>query len=154
MTNNDVLRRVRYIFDYNDKKMMEIFACADFKVTRETLSQWLKKDDDENFVECKDVELASFLNGFINDKRGKREGDQPAPEEALTNNIVLRKLSIALNLKSEDVLEVLLKADLRVGKHELSAFFRKPDHKNYRECKAQILRNFLVGLQVKFREEI
>ena len=151
MQNNDVLRRVRYIFDYNDKKMMQIFALADLTVSRELLSQWLKKDDDENFKKCEDVELASFLNGLINDKRGKREGEQPAPETKLTNNIVLRKLSIAFNLKSEDILELLILADLRVGKHELSAFFRKPDHKNYRECKAQILRNFLIGLQLKHR---
>jgi uncharacterized protein YehS (DUF1456 family) len=151
VTNNDVLRRVRYIFDYNDKKMMEIFASADLKVSREQLSQWLKKDDDDDYKSCKDVELASFLNGLINEKRGKREGEQPAPETILTNNITLRKLSIALNLKSEDILEVLLLADLRVSKPELSAFFRKPSHKNYRECKDQILRNFLAGLQIKIR---
>ena len=153
MTNNDVLRRVRYIFDYSDKKMIEIFASADFKVSREQLSKWLKKDEDEEFENCNDPELASFLNGLINVKRGKREGEQPAPEAKLTHNIVLRKLSIAHNLKSEDIVDILLLADLRVSKHELSAFFRKANHKNYRECKSQILRNFLVGMQIKFKDQ-
>ena len=65
--------------------------------------------------------------------------------------MIFMKLKIALNLKAEDVLEVLALADLRISKHELSAFFRKPDNKHYRECKDQILRNFLKGLQLKYR---
>jgi len=42
MINNDVLRRVRYIFDFNDAKMIAIFASADDTVTREQVSSWLK----------------------------------------------------------------------------------------------------------------
>ena len=54
-------------------------------------------------------------------------------------------------MKDDDVLETLKLANFRLSKHELSAFFRKPDHKHYRECKDQVLRNFLQGLQVKVR---
>ena len=151
MTNNDILRRVRYILDFNDDKMMSIFKSAELEVSRDQLSKWLKKDDDTDFENLNDPQLATFLNGLINEKRGKREGEQPAPEKSLTNNIILRKLMIAFNLKSDDVLKLLELADLRVSKHELSAFFRKPNHKNYRECQSQILRNFLSGLQVKLR---
>ncbi len=61
------------------------------------------------------------------------------------------KLKIALNLKADDVLEIMNLADLRISKHELSAFFRRPDHKHYRDCKDQILRNFLHGMQLKYR---
>ncbi len=151
MIKNDVLRRVRYILDFGDSKMMEIFAQAGLEVSREQLSKWLKKDDDPDYQSCKDIELATFLNGLISEKRGKREGEQPKPEKFLTNNVVFKKLLIAFNLRTEDAIEILKLADLRVSKHELSAFFRKPDHKNYRECKAQILRNFLTGLQLKSR---
>jgi uncharacterized protein YehS (DUF1456 family) len=151
MTNNDILRRVRYILDFNDSKMISIFKSAELEVTKEQLTKWLKKDDDVDFENCNDPQLASFLNGLINEKRGKREGEQPAPEKSLTNNIILRKLMIAFTLKSDDVISLLELADLRVSKHELSAFFRKPGHKNYRECQSQILRNFLSGLQIKLR---
>ena len=130
MLNNDVLRRVRYILDLSDKRMIEIFGFADFEVSREKVSNWLKKDDDSDYQSCKDVELATFLNGLIIDRRGKREGEQPKPEKDLTNNIVFKKLTIAFNLKSEDVIKIMELADLRVSKHELSAFFRKPSHKN------------------------
>lgn len=154
MTNNDILRRIRYTFDFSDSKMIAIFGLADHQVTRGQISDWLKKDDDSAYQKCSDTQLAIFLNGLINDKRGKKEGPQPAPEQRLTNNIIFRKLKIALNLKAEDTLEIMTLADLRISKHELSAFFRKPGHKHYRECKDQILRKFLRGVQLKYRANI
>jgi len=154
MTNNDILRRLRYAFDYGDDKMMAIFAQADIEVSRAQLSAWLKKDDDEDFEILGDTDLASFLNGLINEKRGKKEGAQPVPETKLTFNIIFVKLKIALNLKAEDILDILMLAEFKLGKGELSAFFRKPDHKNYRSCKEQVLRTFLIGVQRKFRPEV
>lgn len=152
MTNNDILRRLRYTFNFGDSKMMAVFAQADSEVTRSDVSQWLKKDDDSDYKSLSDTELAYFLNGFINDKRGKKEGVQPEPEKKLTNNIILKKLKIALALKAEDMLEILTSVDFRLSKHELSAFFRKPEHKHYRKCKDQVLRNFLAGIQDKYYE--
>ena len=154
MTNNDILRRIRYIFDFSDSKMIAIFGLADHQVTREQISDWLKKDDDPAYQECSDSQLAIFLNGLINDKRGKKEGPQPEPEKHLTNNIIFMKLKIALNLKAEDVLEIMNLTDLRMSKHELSAFFRKAGHKNYRHCQDQILRNFLKGMQLKYSPDL
>lgn len=153
MNNNDVLRRIRYTFDYSDSKMMAIFAKADHAVSREQVSNWLKREDAEDYLECRDVQLALFLNGWIIDLRGKKEGSQPVAEQQLSNNIIFRKLKIALNLQAEDVLDILALADFRMSKHELSAFFRKPGHKHYRECKDQILRNFLKGMQMKYRPQ-
>jgi uncharacterized protein YehS (DUF1456 family) len=153
MTNNDVLRRIRYIFDLSDSKMIAIFKLADDDVSREEISDWLKKDDDPAFKNCSDTKMAIFLNGFINKRRGKREGAQPEPETRLNNNIIFTKLKIALNLKAEEIIEILALAGFHIGKHELSAFFRRPNHKHYRECQDQILRNFLKGVQLKFRED-
>ncbi len=150
LTNNDILRRIRYVFDLSDSKMIAIFGLADHLVTREEISDWLKKDDDPSFKKCSDTLLAIFLNGLINDRRGKKEGAQPEPEKRLTNNIIFMKLRIALNLKAEDVLDILALVDVRISKHELSAFFRKIGHKHYRDCKDQILRNFLKGVQLKY----
>lgn len=149
MNNNDVLRRLRYTFNYNDKQMIAIFSSAGLIVTREQVSQWLKKDNDADFVSCQDVELASFLNGFINEKRGKKEGPPATPEKRLTNNIVLTKLKIALNLKAEELIELLASVDFRLNKPELSAFSRRTDHQHYRECKDQVLRNLLQAIDKK-----
>lgn len=153
MTNNDILRRIRYTFDFSDSKMMAIFGLAGLQVTREQVSNWLKKEDDPAAQKCSDTELAVFLNGLINDKRGKKEGPQHEPEKRLTNNIIFNKLKIALNMKAEDVLAVLGLVNIKISKHELSAFFRKPGHKHFRDCKHQILRNFLMGLQLKYRAD-
>lgn len=152
MTNNDVLRRIRYILDLDDSKVISLFGKADQTVTRAQISDWLKKDDDPAWQKLSDKLLATFLNGLIVDKRGKKDGEQPQPETRISNNIILMKLKIALNLKGEDLLEILKLVDLQPSKHEISALFRKPGHKHYRECKDQFLRNFLQGLQIKYRD--
>jgi len=152
MNNNHILRRLRYIFDFGDSKMIAIFGLANLQVTRAQISNWLKKDDDPDYKECTDTQLAIFLNGLINDKRGKKEGPQPEPEKRLTNNIIFTKLKIALNLKAEDVLEIFALVDFSMSKNELSSFFRKAGHRNYTDCKDQVLRNFLKGMQLKYRD--
>ena len=153
MNNNDVLRRLRYTFNYNDKQMIALFASSGLQVSREQVSQWLKKDDDANFVNCMDSQLAYFLNGFINERRGKKEGPNPVAEKRLSNNIILTKLKIALNLKAEELIELLETVDFRLNKPELSAFSRKTDHKHYRECKDQVLRNLLQAIDKKYHVE-
>lgn len=150
MTNNDILRRIRYTFDLSDSKMIEIFGLADYQVNRAQISDWLKRDDDPAFQEISDNQLAIFLNGLIINNRGKKEGEQPIPEMRLDNNIIFRKLKIALNLKDDDILDILMLVDLRIGKHELSAFFRNPGQSQYRPCQDQFLRNFLHGMQIKY----
>jgi len=151
MNHNDVLRRIRYTFDYDDTKVIAIFALGGLEVTRAEISAWLKKEDDPDYQKLSDVQLATFLNGLIVDKRGKKDGPQPVPETSLTNNIIFRKLKIALNLQADEVLALIKQADFSMSKHELSAFFRNPHHKHYRKCKDQVLRYFLKGVQLKYR---
>lgn len=151
MRNNIVLRQLRYIFDLSDDQMIKLFAQAEVEVTRTQVSNWLKKDDHADFQRIPDSEFASFLNGFINEKRGKREGPQPEPERRLNNNIIFRKLKIALNYKDTDIMEAFKLADLAISKHEISAIFRNPKQNQYRVCEDQFLRNFLYGLQLKLR---
>ncbi len=153
ITNNDILRRIRYAFDFRDKEMTEIFAAADYEATPQEINGWLKKEQESTYKECDDEHLALFLNGLINHKRGKKDGPQRDPETYLNNNIIFMKLKIALDLKSDDVLRILSLADQKISEHELSALFRKPTHNHYRECKNQLLRKFLNGLQLTYREQ-
>lgn len=151
MKANDCLRRIRYVLDLTDKEVIALFAEADKYVTRTQVINWLKQDDEPGYRECSDLEFATFLNGLINNRRGKKDGPQPKPERSMNNNVVLRKLKIAFNLQAEEILSILSLADFTISKHELSAFFRRPDHQHYRACKDQVLRNFLMGLQIKYR---
>ena len=63
----------------------------------------------------------------------------------MTNNDVIKKLRIALDLKEADMVEIYKLADYEINKYELSGFFRKEGHKNYKECSDELLGLFLDG---------
>jgi uncharacterized protein YehS (DUF1456 family) len=154
MNNNDILRQLRYALNVNDSTMIEIFKLADHEIGQSILTGLLKKEDEEGFVNCGDVVLGYFLDGLILYKRGRKEmkpGETRRPDSRLTNNIILKKLRIALELKEDDMLAVLKLADVAISKPELSALFRKEGHKNYKECGDQFLRKFLKGLSLQYR---
>lgn len=153
MENADILRKIRYTFDYSDDQMMAIFADGGKPATRAQVSDWLKREDDPDHKGIYDIDLAVFLNGFITLKRGKRDGPMPKPEKTLNNNLILRKIKIALALRDDDMVDILKLADLKVSKHEISALFRKETQSQYRQCKDQFLRNFLFGMQKKYRKD-
>jgi uncharacterized protein YehS (DUF1456 family) len=151
--NNDVLRSIRYALDLGDAKVVEIIKLAGRDIAQSDLASFLKKEDEEGFVECDDGVMVSFLDGLIIHKRGKMESrpDQDKKPERLTNNTILKKLRVAFELKEEDLHKVLELAGFSVSKPELSALFRVKGHKNYRACGDQLLRNFLKGLTVRHR---
>lgn len=151
MTNNDVLKRLRYCYQFNNKALIKLFKDGGREVTVEQIIQWTLAEKDESYINLPDHHLAAFLNGFILHQRGPSDRPMPPAEKKLTNNLILRKIKIALNAKDDDLIELLKIADFKLGKSELSAFFRKPGHKHYRVCKDQILRNLLQGLQMKLR---
>ena len=148
MVNNEILRRIRDTFDLGDSKIVDIFSLANHEITPVQIKDWLKAEDDSAYQPCEDVHLAAFLNGFINEKRGKKEGAQPEPEKRLTNNIIFKKLKIALDLKDEDIFSIMDLADFTISKPELSAIFRKKGNKNYRACKDETLDHFLTGVHL------
>ncbi|MBI5739995.1 MAG: DUF1456 family protein [Nitrospirae bacterium] len=155
MTNNDILRRLRYALDINDSTMIGIFKLAGHELDQAALTALLKKEFDEGYVECDDKVMGSFLDGLIIHKRGRKETapDQPKKQDSpLTNNAILKKLRIALELKEDDMIAVLNLAGVDISGHELNALFRKAGHRNYKECGDQFLRNFLKGLTVRYRD--
>lgn len=170
MDNNDILIRLRYALDIKNTEMVEIFKLGGVEVTKEEVLKILTKtkdsyDDDDDLTEnyenikCNNKMLESFLNGFIILKRGKQD---PKPGQLDTsafsekkstnvNNLLLKKVKIALSLTSEDMLDIFHKAGVIVTKGELSALLRKEGHKNYKECGDKFARNFLKGLAIKYR---
>ncbi|WP_105615385.1 YehS family protein [Vallitalea okinawensis] len=174
MNNNDILIRLRYALDIKDSEMVEIFKLGNLKTTKEDLLKILRKSeesshsdvnshadivDNDNYIECNDIMLESFLNGLIIFKRGREDNkpgqaDRPqflTKEGQSINNVLLKKLKIALSLTSEDMSEILESAGVSITKSELSALFRKKEHRNYRVCGDRYIRNFLKGLTIKYR---
>ena len=152
MLNNDVLRSLRFMLDINDAKVAEIAALSGLELSESDISNFLKRDDEEGFTPCSDEVFAHILDGLVVFRRG-RDDSRPAPaiELPMTNNIVLKKLRVAFELKETDLHDIMQAADFPVSKPELSALFRKAGHNNYRVCGDQWLRNFLKGLTLRLR---
>ncbi|EPJ88923.1 MULTISPECIES: DUF1456 family protein [Pseudomonas] len=152
MMNNDVLRSVRYMLDISDGKIVDIVKLAGFDISKADVIAFMKKEDEEGYLDCSDEIMAHFLDGLVIFKRGKDDSRAPqAVELPITNNTVLKKLRVAFELKEEDMHAVLKAAEFPVSKPELSALFRKFGHSNYRTCGDQLLRNFLKGLTLRVR---
>jgi uncharacterized protein YehS (DUF1456 family) len=174
MDNNDILIRLRYALDIKNTEMVEIFKLGGFDLTEEEVRKVLIKSKDsyhdeihdhdaieekEDNIKCKNSMLESFLNGLIIFKRGKQDpkpGQTEGPVLSIKdnenpNNIMLKKLKIALSLTSDDMINIFEKAGVIVTKGELSALFRKEGHKHYKECGDKYARNFLKGLTIKNR---
>ncbi len=151
MINNDILRRIKAIFNFNDEKLQAIFFLNQCDIDVKQLDFVFKEKNESTYRELLDVELASFLNGLIIDQRGEKEGPQHKAEQVLNNNLIFNKIKIALSLKADDVLSILELADLSLSKYELSAFFRNVNNKHYRECTDDVLSTFLKGLKIKFQ---
>ena len=154
MINNDVLRSIRYMLDLGDAKVVEIVQLADpaFAIDRDQVRAFLLKEDEPDYLACSDAALARFLDGLIVHRRGRDERRPPRPvEKRVDNNVVLKKLRVAFELKDVDMHQVFEDAGFPVSRPELSALFRQPGQKNYRPCGDQMLRNFLKGLTLHVR---
>jgi uncharacterized protein YehS (DUF1456 family) len=150
MINNDILRRLRYALNINDAKVSELIARAGKQVTEEEVASWFKREDESGYLEMPHPQLCRFLDGLIIDKRGPHpSGAPPRPLDFVSNNEILKKLRIALELQADDMIEIFKRIEFTVTKAELSAFFRRPEHRNYRKCPDQVLKKFIKGLSTK-----
>ena len=154
MLNNDILRSIRYMLDLSDQKVLEIIHLADpgFVIGKDDVHAFLLKEDMPGYVACRDDVLAHLLDGLIIHRRGRDAGMPSRPvERRISNNVVLKKLRVAFELKDVDMHQVFADAGFPVSKPELSALFRQPGHSNFRPCGDQLLRNFLKGLTLRVR---
>ena len=149
MTNNDTLRRLRYALNKNDLAMAQITSKSGRETTEAEVINWLKLEDEPGFAALSDADLCSFLDGLIVEKRGPHpSGNVPKPFDYLSNNEILKKLRIALNLQSDGMLAVFKKAEFDVSNAELGSFFRRADHPKFAKCPEQVLRKFIKGLSI------
>ncbi len=149
MTNNDTLRRLRYALNKNDLAVAQITSKSGRKTSEDEVVSWLKLKDDSGYTEISDSDLCSFLDGLIIEKRGPHpSGNIPLPLKFLSNNQILKKLRIAYNFKSDDMLAVFQKADFDISNAELGSFSRNSSHPKFAKCPEQVLRKFIKGLSL------
>jgi len=99
--------------------------------------------------------MGFFLDGLIIHNRGKQE-ESLAPTERppgeLGNNVILKKLRIALDLREDDLIGIFMCAGIAMTKHDITALFRKPGHKHYKACTNQLLSSFIKGISLRRKE--
>lgn len=155
MNNNDILRGIRYALDLPDSAIGTLCKLGGHNLEKSSITALLKKEGEDGFVACNDAVLEAFLDGLILQQRGPRENkaEQVKIPSPLTNNVILKKLRIALELQEDTLLKILETADAGITRAKLNALFRKEGHKNYKECGNQFLRSFLKGLALHLREQ-
>ena len=152
MAKNDVLCSIRDALNLDEAAMIQIFCQAGRTVGQSTITSMLKTEDQDDYIPCNDPIMGFFLDGLIIHKRGQQDGKPASAEKpvaVLTNNAILKKLRIALNLKEDDLVGILKLAGVTVSKHELTVLFRKQGHKHYKECSDKFLRDFLKGIAIR-----
>ena len=161
MTNNDILKRIRYVLNLNDLSVIEMIKTGGRDTSMSELSSYFQKEDEPGFKDCSNSVLIAFFDGLIVKKRGPSRSEKRLTDESPAgsakgrfvsrNNAVMKKLRIALELKDDDMIKIFKHANFKISKSEISALFRRQGHKNYRECGDQILRNFIQGLTKIYR---
>lgn len=157
MTNNDLLRRLRYALSLDGVSIAGICLLGGHEIGPAEVLNLLKKEDERGFSVCDDTLMGAFLDGLITSRRGPRDGQpgmSPASDGLLNNNLILRKLRIALELNDADMLAIFRQAGVSLSKPELSALFRGVGQRNYKECGDQLLRNFVRGLTLGSRKDV
>ena len=146
MQNNQILKLIIKALELEVSEVLKAYKIIDKQITQEDVHDVLREEHDPKFILLSDDGLEIFLNGLIIFKRGPSPSKKPSHAKiALTNNAILKKLKIALDLKDDTIIEVFAKDDTTLSKYQLSAFFRREGHTNYRVCSDAVLRSFIYG---------
>ena len=147
MKTNDILYKIVKALNLSEADILEAYALEGYEMNPQHLQALLKKRMDKGFELCSYEELGLFLDGLVTLKRGpspKKPNDVEVVE--LTNNLILKKLRIALELKEPETEIIFGLGDVTLSKQELKSLFRKEGHKNFKACPDELLMAFLDGL--------
>jgi len=147
LNTNDILYKIQKALHLSSKEILKAYELANYPMDMEHLDGLLKRRLDKGFSLCSYEELGVFLDGLVLLKRGpspKKQNDDEIIE--LTNNLILKKLRIAMELKEPETEIIFGLVDMALSKQELKSLFRKEGHKNFKACSDELLMAFLEGL--------
>ncbi len=147
ISTNEILYRIQKALNLSLEEMLEIYKLESYPMNKEHLDVLLKRRLDKGFMLCSYEELGVFLDGLVTFKRGPSPKKTDADEVVeLTNNLILKKLRIALELKEAETEIIFGLGDVELTKQQLASLFRKETHKNFKPCSDELLMAFLEGL--------
>jgi len=144
-STNEILYRIQKALNLSTEEMLESYALVKHKIDSAHLSSLLSKHQDKDYRLCSYEELGMFLDGLVI-KRGPSPKDLNSETVELTNNLILKKLRIALKLKESETEIIFGLAEVELTKQQLASLFRKETHKNFKPCSEELLMAFLEGL--------
>jgi len=149
VNNNHTLDKLRDVLKLTDTNVIECFTLAGHPLSPEEQAGLHSEAKGAARIALSDALLTSFLDGLIIARRGPRPsgGASPEPAAELTNNMILKKIRIALNLYEKDMLKLFVAGGKPLSNGELRVLFRKSTHKHYKACDDQLLSAFLDGIK-------
>ena len=147
MNTNDVLYKIKNALKLSSEDILKAYELEAYNMDKTHLDALLKRRQEKGSKLCSYEELGVFLDGLVTLKRG------PSPKKAdtsesveLTNNLILKKLRIALELKEAETEIIFSLGEAELSKQQLASLFRKEGHKNFKECSNELLMAFLNGM--------
>jgi uncharacterized protein YehS (DUF1456 family) len=149
VTHNTILDTVRASLKLTDAKVLECFTLGGSTLSPEALADVTPKVQGEAETVMTDALLAAFLDGLIVSRRGPTPSSSSQDDAVveLTNNTILKKLRIALNLQAEGMLKLFDAGGKTLTRGELTVLFRKPTHKHYKACGDELFLAFFEGMK-------
>lgn len=147
ISTNEILYRIQKALNLTIENMLQAYKLEAYNMEEKHLKSLLSRRQEKDFILCSYEELGTFLDGLVTLKRGpspKKSNDDTVVE--LTNNLILKKLRIALELKESETEIIFGLAEVELSKQQLASLFRKEGHKNFKECSDELLMAFLEGL--------
>jgi len=146
MKINDILFKIKTALSLSDEDMIKAYKLADYNMSTDRLNSILKRHQDKDYAQATYEELGVFLDGLIALKRGEKPNKPQNEEVALDNNLIMKKLRVALELKEPELLIVFGLSDIEITKRQIGSLFRRNGHKNFKVCSDELLIGFLDGL--------
>lgn len=146
ISTNEIFYRIHKALNLSIDEMLKAYTLEEYKMEASHLEALLKRHKDDGFMLCSYEELGVFLDGFVTLKRGPSPKKKSEEAVELTNNLILKKLRIALELKEAETEIIFGLAEVELSKQQLASLFRKEGHKNFKACSDELLMSFLEGL--------
>ena len=146
VSTNEILYRIQKALNLSMENMIEIYKLESYEMSETHLDALLKRRLDKGFMLCSYEELGVFLDGLVTFKRGPSPKKSTDEVVELTNNLILKKLRIALELKEAETEIIFGLADIELTKQQLASLFRKENHKNFKPSSDELLMAFIEGL--------
>ena len=146
ISTNEILYRIQKALNLTMEEMLKIYTLESYTMSEEHLDNLLKRHKEKGFTIASYEELGVFLDGLVTFKRGPSPKKSDGNNVELTNNLILKKLRIALELKEAETEIIFGLADIELSKQQLASLFRKENHKNFKPCSDTLLMAYLDGL--------